>query len=388
MKTKFEHSNIHHKTYILEKMQKNKLILSADQTRSLSKTQAKFNSLVAKIEELKAKKVEFQTKIKEVEVKYHKQILPAALEVRNATIKMIIAFDEAYEQYKLTASEREAISRFIASGCSEFLEEGDTFEEAQILVMKDLYAKHEGTSFEEDNQDKDNMVADMFEKMFGMKIDPTKLQDKEYMEEMNKQFGDKMGFKEQKERKKSKKQLEAEAKEKEAEDKMKKDARGIYTQLAKLLHPDTEQDEVLREQKSELMKRVTNAYSENDLYELLQIQLEVEQMDSDSLANVSDDLMGSYIKVLQKQVNEIEMEIDHKLRQNPLVQQFFTYTDKFSDSKFKKVVKEIKEGNEMIRQQVLACNSQTSFKQFAKEISREYKQLDKYGGMFGGFDFF
>ena len=38
-------------------MQKNKLVVSADQTRSLSKTQTKFNSLVAKIEELKAKKI-------------------------------------------------------------------------------------------------------------------------------------------------------------------------------------------------------------------------------------------------------------------------------------------------------------------------------------------
>lgn len=365
-------------------MQKNKLILSADQTRSLSKTQTKFNSLVAKIEELKAKKGEFETKIKEVEIKYHKQILPLALEARNATIKMTVAFDDAYEQYKLTASEREAVSRLIVGNCQDFLESENMLDEAQILVLKDLYAKHEGSTFDEDNAENSEEMSDLFEQIFGVKIDPNKMEDEEYLDEMNKQFKSKMGFKEPKERKKTKKQLEAEAKEKEAEDKMKKDARGIYTQLAKLLHPDMEQDEVLREQKSELMKRVTNAYSENDLYELLQIQLEVEQMDSDSLANVSDDLMSSYIKVLQKQVHEIETDINYKLRQNPIVQQFFTYTDKFSDSKFKKSLKAIKEGNEMIRQQVLACNSQTTFKDFAKQLAREYKQMDKYGG----FDFF
>jgi hypothetical protein len=365
-------------------MQKNKLVLSADQTRSLSKTQTKFNSLVAKIEELKAKKAEFETKIKEVEIKYRKQVIPLAIEARAATIKMVFAFDDAFDQYKLTTKEQEAISRFIVSNCEDFLDTEGMLEEDQIPALKDLYAKHEGTSFDEGKAEEDGTISEMFEKMFGMKIDPNKLDDAEYMEEMNKQFQGNMGFKEPKERKKSKKQLEAEVKEKEAEDKMKKDARSIYTQLAKLLHPDMEQDEVLREQKNELMKRVTNAYSENDLYELLQIQLEVEQMDADSLANVSDDLMSSYVKVLQKQVNEIEMEINFKLRQNPIYQQFFTYTDQFSDSKFKKVVKEVKNGNETIRQHTNQCNNQSSFKSFAQDLVREYKQMDKYGS----FDFF
>ena len=372
-------------------MQKNKLVVSADQTRSLSKTQSKFNSLVAKIEELKAKKIEFQAKIKEVEIKYHKQVVPLAIAAKDATVKMVFAVDDAFDNYKLTQKEQDAISRFIVSNCQDFLSAEGMLDDEQTAALKDLYEKHEGDSFEANNEGQDDMMSDMFEQMFGIKIDPKKLEDEEYMEEMNKQFKSKMGFKEPKERKKSKKQLETEAKEKEAEDKMKKDARSIYTQLAKLLHPDTEQDETLREQKEEMMKRVTNAYSENDLYELLQIQLEVEQLNSDSLANVSDDLMGSYVKVLQKQVNELEVEINYSLRQNPIYQQFFTHTGNFSDSKFKKVVKEIKDGNEMIRQQTNTCNTQTTFKVFAKELSREFKEMDKYDDMFGGlggFDFF
>ena len=369
-------------------MQKNKLVVSADQTRSLSKTQTKFNSLVAKIEELKAKKIEFQTKIKEVEIKYHKQVIPLAMEAKNGTVKMVFAVDDAFDQYKLTKKEQEAISRFIVSNCQDFLGSEGMFDEEQTAALKDLYEKHEGDPFEEDNEGQDDMVSEMFEKMFGMKIDPKRLEDKEYMEEMNKQFRGNIGFNEPEERKKTKKQLEAEAKEKEAEDKMKKDARSIYTQLAKLLHPDTEQDETLREQKEEMMKRVTNAYSENDLYELLQIQLEVEQLNSDALANVSDDLMGSYVKVLQKQVNELEVEINYSLRQNPIYQQFFTHTGNYSDAKFKKVVKEIKNGNEMIRQQINICNTQNTFKEFAKDLVREFKDMDKYEDLFGGFDFF
>ena len=370
-------------------MQKNKLVVSADQTRSLSKTQTKFNGLVAKIEELKAKKIEFQAKLKEVEIKYHKQVIPLALEGRTALVKMVFAVDDAFDQYKLTKKEQEAISRFIVSNCQDFLSAGGgVLDDEQTAALKDLYEKHEGDAFEEDNNGKDDIISDMFEQMFGIKIDPNKMDDEEYMEEMNKKFRGNLGFKEPKERKKSKKQLEAEAKEKEAEDKMKKDARSIYTQLAKLLHPDMEQDETLREQKEEMMKRVTNAYSENDLYELLQIQLEVEQLNSDALANVSDDLMGSYVKVLQKQVNELEVEINYSLRQNPIYQQFFTHTGTFSDSKLKKAVKELKSNNEQLRQFVNYCNTQTTFKEFAKDLAREFKEMDKYEDMFGGFEFF
>ena len=373
-------------------MQKNKLVVSADQTRSLSKTQSKFNSLVAKIEELKAKKIEFQAKIKEVEIKYHKQVIPLVMETKNGTIKMLFAVDDAFDHYKLTKKEQEAISRFLVSNCHDILTTGEgLLDEKQTAALKDLYEKHEGDSFDENNESKDDEMSDLLEKMFGVKIDPKKLEDEEYMEEINKKFKENLGFKEPKERKKSKKQLETEAKEKEAEDKMKKDARSIYTQLAKLLHPDTEQDETLREQKEEMMKRVTNAYSENDLYELLQIQLEVEQLNSDSLANVSDDLMGSYVKVLQKQVNELEVEINYSLRQNPIYQQFFTHTGNYSDAKFKKMVKEVKNGNEQLRLFMMYCNTQTTFKDFAKGLAQEFKEMDKYEDMFGGlggFDFF
>jgi hypothetical protein len=145
-----------------------------------------------------------------------------------------------------------------------------------------------------------------------------------------------------------------------------------------LLHPDTEQNEVRREQKTELMKRVTNAYSANDLYELLQIQLEVEQLNDDVLANVSDDLMGSYVKVLQKQVDELSMEVNYSLRQNPIVQQFYTYTGKFSESKFKAFVKDLRQNIEYLQDLENQCNTQVQFKVFAKDLVREYKEADKF----------
>ena len=361
-------------------MSKNNLLVNTTQVKTLSKTQAKFNSLVVQIEKLKAKKNEFAEQLKAVELKYHKQVLPLALENKGKMLQMIKAFDNAYDIYKLTKKEKEPISRFICQNLGEFIEiESQEGNEENVKTLKDLYLKHEGEDFDESQSEQKDIVADMFEQMFGFKIDPNKImEDEEYQEEMEHKLNDKMGFKQAKERKKSKKQLEKEAKEKEAEDKMKKDARSIYTQLAKLLHPDTEQDEAKREQKTELMKRVTNAYSANDLYELLQIQLEVEQLDDDVLANVSDDLMGSYVKVLQKQVDELQMVINYEMKQTPIYQQFFTYTDKFSEAKFRKVVNQLKEGISQIQGMINNCSNPATFKILAKDLVREFKEEDKY----------
>jgi hypothetical protein len=361
-------------------MSQNKLLVSTTQVKTLSKTQAKFNKLVAQIEQLKIRKIEFAEELKVVEQKYQKQILPLALENKEKMLQMIKAFDKAFDTYKLTKKEQEAISRLICQHLSEFIQiEEQEGNEENVKTLKALYLKHEGEDFDENQSEENDMMADMMEQMFGFKVDPNKLmEDEDYQDEMRKKLEDKMGFGAPKERKKSKKQLEKEAKEKEAEDKMKKDARSIYTQLAKLLHPDTEQDEAKREVKTELMKRVTNAYSANDLYELLQIQLEVEQLDDDALANVSDDLMGSYVKVLQKQVDELQMEINYGMKQTPIYQQFFTYTDKFSDAKFRKAVNQLKDGVKEIQVMINNCNNPALFKGIAKDLVKEFKEEDKY----------
>ncbi len=354
-------------------MQANKLTISANQEKSLSKSQAKFNKLVAEIEKLKVKKVTLEQQIKEVEITVHKKVVPLLFESKEVTFTMLKNVDFAFESFKLAKGEQEAISRFIVTTIKDMSSMLNQMGE-DVTEMDILLAKHKNLLGDDDDDlSTEDMLGEVFKNMFGFDIDMEKIKngDEDYISEKQREFSG------QKERKKSKKQLAAEEKEKEAEDKMKKDTRTIYTQLAKQLHPDTEQDETKRDAKTELMKRVTNAYSNNDLYELLQIQMEVDQLDADSLSGASDDTMESYIKVLQKQVNEIRQEIEYKVKSHPIYQQFFDdFKERFVESRIRKQVKELKDGMKQLSEMNRAANDKHSFKAFAKELKAEYKAMD------------
>lgn len=57
------------------------------------------------------------------------------------------------------------------------------------------------------------------------------------------------------------------------------------------------------------MQRVNVAYAANDMLGLLELQLEVEQIDQASLANLSEERIRQYNKVLTGQLNELAIEI-------------------------------------------------------------------------------
>ncbi|WP_338760905.1 hypothetical protein WAF17_14455 [Bernardetia sp. ABR2-2B] len=71
----------------------------------------------------------------------------------------------------------------------------------------------------------------------------------------------------------------------------------LYTRLAKDLHPDLEQDEKRKVEKNEVMRRLTEAYKNEDLYELLQIQFEY---NADSSENYTDALPEEQLKVINE----------------------------------------------------------------------------------------
>ncbi len=71
----------------------------------------------------------------------------------------------------------------------------------------------------------------------------------------------------------------------------------LYTRLAKDLHPDLEQDEKRKKEKNDIMRRLTEAYKNKDLYELLQIQFEYNAENSE---NYTDALPEEQLKVINE----------------------------------------------------------------------------------------
>jgi len=87
--------------------------------------------------------------------------------------------------------------------------------------------------------------------------------------------------------------------------------REIYRKLASALHPDRETDPVQRDTKTTQMQRVNQAYDDKDLLTLLQLQLDIEQIDTHHVATASDQRLKHYNDVLGEQLEELKDEVHH-----------------------------------------------------------------------------
>ena len=86
--------------------------------------------------------------------------------------------------------------------------------------------------------------------------------------------------------------------------------REVFRKLAGALHPDREMDHERRAVKTALMAQVNEAYGRADLLALLELQLRIEQIDAEHLANVDEVRLLHYNRVLVEQLAELRAEIE------------------------------------------------------------------------------
>lgn len=95
--------------------------------------------------------------------------------------------------------------------------------------------------------------------------------------------------------------------------------REVYRRLASSLHPDREPDTTERARKTALMAQVNDAYARQDLLTLLQLQMDLEQISSDRLAQLPDAQLRHFTRVLQEQQQAVQDELS--LLQMPVASQ-------------------------------------------------------------------
>jgi hypothetical protein len=90
--------------------------------------------------------------------------------------------------------------------------------------------------------------------------------------------------------------------------------REVYRQLVSSLHPDRETDVAERERKTALMQEVNQAYEQSNLLTLLQLQLELEQVRPSNLADLAEDKLKHFNRVLADQLEELRDEVANEER--------------------------------------------------------------------------
>jgi len=220
-----------------------------------------------------------------------------------------------YKHEKLTNIAKEKVSRLIVSNLKRAFEFVIPNDE-----VKAIYDTFSDTSYDQEEKEQINMMQDsmeeMFSDMFGTNVDfsDVDMMDGESMArkiaEMKEIFENQQenNNKKTNSRKKTKREIDFEIKKKQSEELQNKNIRSIYTSLAKMLHPDLEQDEMKKLEKEELMKKVTHAYHEKDLHTLLKLEIEIIHKETENLEHLNDEKLKLLNVALKEQVDELEQE--------------------------------------------------------------------------------
>jgi len=279
----------------------------------LSKAQRKFNTLVQKIERLKAQLAEWRDTVPRAIERIQRECEPLRGTYRALRIELVALLDRAASGRGMTKNEKKKLRHLISSITAELVaEQPDESLEALHDKYSDMsFAEHAGIV----NETIKAVVGDMYGIEIGDDVD---LADPEQLrgvaEKMEQRARDGLGRQRSADARRSKRgsarAAEAEARRSAAAAQVKQSLQDVYRKLAGALHPDRAPDEGERRRRTGLMQRVNVAYEAKDLLQLLELQLEAELADPSRIAELPEERLKHYLKVLEEQCAELRQALD------------------------------------------------------------------------------
>jgi len=288
-------------------------ISTSKQATQLTPAQKKFNTLIGRINRQRKRLAEWQ----EIMPIYQEEVLTTFQPLRDSyagfQAQMVELLDSHWVNNRFSRLQKEKVSHIIKDICVELINDHGRDD------LKPIANRHSDIDFDDQQEQMKAMSGDvlraMLEAEFG--IDPGHVE-----LDMDDPYGtaEKLGsiLEEQQRkaeeqrprRKKTARQLAREQREKEEESKISQSIRAVYRQLVGALHPDRETDPEEHQRKTDLMQKVTVAYKNRNLLQLLELQLTVEQIDQNTIDTINKDRLNHFNKILQRQSLELKQEIE------------------------------------------------------------------------------
>lgn len=335
--------------------------------KQLNATQREFNRLIANIEQQKREFERVKAVVQQAREKANAEIAPLFQELKNSILAWLRRLDEIHETMSLTKGQKKTLAAFILSEADNAAE---ILDDEFVDLLLEKYETDEDIAF---RKAREAFANELFEDLFGFNPEDEDAEEKAeaFFEQMHERAaGDnrwnnssKNNRKETAREKRIKQEAQMEA----------KDLRSLYTSLAKALHPDLETDPQLREQKTELMKKVTQAYENNDLYELMRLQLEHNAQGIPAMNQVVEDQLKRYCSLLRKQLEQMQTEFWIYTRQSedaPVIKDFLSYKYDFSPTKFRTRKKKLIEQLKYMQARTNELNSKESVVYFLKVLKK------------------
>ena len=304
-------------TYTVTRTNLKSVGIAPDHNRTaLSKGQKAFNALIKQIEKRRARLTAWEGVVSAFHQKFVGEFTPLERTLTDLRIQLVHRLDQACDQKGLTKAERRTASDLIAELASDLVAQSGDPE------LKALYNKHSQSDYDSEAASELEDMKWVLEDMLGVELgddldmsSPEAVYERVQAEMEQRQaqdFAENQAREEHRaKRKKTAKQIAAEAQAEAEQAQLSQSIREVYRKLASALHPDRETDPEERDRKTSLMQRVNQAYANNNLLQLLELQLELEHIDQHAINNISEDRLKHYNTILKEQIGELDQEIMH-----------------------------------------------------------------------------
>lgn len=251
----------------------------------LAQQQERFNVLVRDVALWRTALAEWTDRI----ARYRQAVEPVRRELHEAWRRWVFALDHASLQPGLSRAERREIGEMLREAVAPLVELGDDPEMAAVA------ARHAG----EPSSAQDKRAES----------DPAG-RDEGSLEDLSQDWERQAAAAAaQRAERAAKRRAATAAKQRKSEEQeVSQSLRDVYRRLASALHPDREPDASERARKTALMQQANQAYAEDNLLVLLELQLQAEQIDPAHLASADRRRLQNYVTVLQEQLAELQSE--------------------------------------------------------------------------------
>ena len=330
--------------------------------QKLSAPQKKFQKLCQKIEQEQVRLNEWQTAQADIQARASREILPTYTQLREIIFRQIQQLLQQKQQ-KMTAAQQTKLDQKIEQLSLQFLDSQQmSTEQVQFLTeLLNSYGHHielldtddvdlrseaktatesedenveqcEQNSFEHDESEQERLAQLKLESLkhflceeydldldfFDFQHDPLdlddfikkfeqKMQEQEELDFLSQLSSAQKAFAEQQIAREKAKAAKKQQQREEAKKLANQSIKAIYLKITAWIHPDREQDEQKKQEKTVLMQQANQAYEANDLLTLLNLQIQLGQQHNLSFANQQ---LKAYNLLLEEQLETLQMQVD------------------------------------------------------------------------------
>ncbi|MDQ7758933.1 J domain-containing protein [Xanthomonas sontii] len=279
--------------------------VGATESTPATPARKRFDSLVKRLERARAQLHAWQDALPRWEQRFHEQVDPLLQERDAAQVQLLRELDAAHATFKLSKRDRADLSELICELAALLIRDGDNDG------LKDIYDRHSPLGFDQDLAESEALLTSVIGEEFGLTeeemahIHSPEALYAQIQERLHAQQAHAAGRAQQ--RDKRRRAGAGKAAQVAADPQQMR--RALYRNLVAALHPDREPDPQQRERKTALMQRLNQAYQNDDLLALLELQLEIGQLDQAGIAAMAEERIRDYNDLFAAQLRQVEQTL-------------------------------------------------------------------------------